>query len=192
MIPAWNNQGILPPIRPGRAAGHRDRTPYRSDIVHFVERFALNQTRIKLLEGLLKYRKALHTIGFIDGFQWIDGSFAEHVEMTAGRDPRDIDCVTFYAMPDGENETSLYEKYPLIFDHSEVKSQFHVDSYYIDIADSFSHELLDDLTYWYSMWSHNRDLAWKGFIQLEMNPAQDENANILLEKIKAENSYEHP
>lgn len=186
LIPEWSIQGVLPPIRPGREAVHRDRTPYRSDIVGFVERFALTPARIELLKCFLEYRKAIHDIGIVTGFQWINGSFAEHIEIIGGRDPRDIDCVTFYAMPEGYTEETLYGKNPNLFEHSDVKSQFHVDSFYIDIAENLTQELIDDLTYWYSLWSHQRDtFAWKGFIQIEIDPAQDKKAYSLLEKLEA-------
>lgn len=185
-IPDWSLQGILPPVRPGGSAVNRDRTPYRADLSDFLERFSLTQARIELLEGFLEYRKALHEIGIVSGFQWINGSFAENIEILEGRDPRDIDCVTFYVMPDGEDEESLYYKNQHIFDHNKVKSTFHIDSYYINIEDTLTQEIIDDLTYWYSMWSHRRDLVWKGFIQLDIDPAQDEEAHRLLENLKAE------
>ena len=35
-------------------------------------------------------------IGIGSGFQWLDGSFLENVEMTEKRDPGDLDLVTFF------------------------------------------------------------------------------------------------
>lgn len=182
VIPEWNTQGILPPIRPGMPAANRDRSPYRADMLQFIDKFGTNEHRINLVEGFLSYRKSLFCVGITRGFQWIDGSFTENVEDIEGRSPHDIDCITFYCMPDGENEESLYMKNPRLFEHDDVKSQFNVDSYHIDIADG----TIDDITYWYSMWSHRRDWAWKGFIQLEIDPRLDEEARIRLGQLRAE------
>lgn len=185
-IPEWNPLGILPPVHPGVSPAARNRTPYRADLLDFLKHFSGTLARIELLEGFLEYRKALHGIGIVSGFQWINGSFAENIELLEGRDPRDIDCVTFYVMPDREDEESLYYKNPHIFNHNEVKSTFHVDSYYITIEDTLTQEMIENITYWYSMWSHRRDLVWKGFIQLDIDPAQDKEAHRLLENLKAE------
>lgn len=34
--------------------------------------------------------------------------------------------------------------------------------------------------YWYSMWAHRRDLSWKGFIQIPLNPQLDVVAMTIL------------
>lgn len=34
--------------------------------------------------------------------------------------------------------------------------------------------------YWYSMWAHKRDLSWKGFIQIPLNPQLDVVAMTIL------------
>jgi hypothetical protein len=37
------------------------------------------------------------------------------------------------------------------------------------------------ITYWYSIWSHRRDGLWKGFVQIDIDPSQDVEANKILE-----------
>lgn len=45
--------------------------------------------------GLLDLRAELTLAGKSDGFQWVDGSFTEDVEVQQGRTPNDVDVVTF-------------------------------------------------------------------------------------------------
>lgn len=60
MLPAWNNQGVLPPIRPGCKGSDQDRSPYHVPLASVVERFAATydeymaiSSEIKELEDLL-------------------------------------------------------------------------------------------------------------------------------------------
>lgn len=49
-----------------------------------------------MLDGLLRKRAALHAAGLIQGFQWLDGSFLEHVEnISAGLEKLDYRCSTY-------------------------------------------------------------------------------------------------
>jgi hypothetical protein len=36
--------------------------------------------------------------------------------------------------------------------------------------------LVAQSSYWYSMWSHRRNQAWKGFLQIDLAPSQDVEA----------------
>lgn len=40
--------------------------------------------------------------------------------------------------------------------------------------------------YWYSVWSHRRTMSWKGFVQIDLNPASDAEAAELLTAIEKE------
>ncbi len=189
MIPAWNELGLLPPIRQGDAPVDVDRAPYRTNLLEFVERFALTHERVCLLKGLLSYRNALYTSNIREGFQWIDGSFLENIEMLEERHPRDIDCVTFYTMPPDETEETLDLKYPKLFQHTYLKAQYSVDAYYVGLDETFDEYLLDNITYWYSIWSHNRDFVWKGFVHIALDEEGDLEAQALLERICKERVY---
>lgn len=79
MIPAWNMAGVIPPIRPGQPGESLDRSPYIASLTTVVDRFALSPERLKILNGLLNYRSALHALGLTNGFQWLDGSFMENI-----------------------------------------------------------------------------------------------------------------
>lgn len=52
-----------------------------------VKRFATSAERIEILLVLIAYRTELRSLGFLDGFQWIDGSFVEQIEITRNRPP---------------------------------------------------------------------------------------------------------
>lgn len=96
MIPNWNISGLIPPIRPGQPGHSPERSPYRIGLMDIVNKFSETPERRNILSGLLRYRQALHDLGMINGFQWLDGSFMENVETTQSRHPNDIDVVTFF------------------------------------------------------------------------------------------------
>lgn len=105
-IPAWNSQGGLPPVIPDALPSSK-RSPYRASLVDLMSRFGRTPERKRILEGFLNYRNALHSIGLDSGFQWINGSFLEHIERIENRAPRDIDVVTFFHLPDGQSQETL-------------------------------------------------------------------------------------
>jgi len=71
------------------------RSPYVVGLLDVVERFATTPERIRILDGLLRFRADLHQTGIVSGFQWLDGSFMEQVEILEHRPPRDLDVVNF-------------------------------------------------------------------------------------------------
>lgn len=169
-IPHWNAQGVIPPINelnPTSVA----RSPYQATLADFVSRFAVTPARIEIVRGFLEYRLALHNAGFVSGFQWLDGSFLENTERLEGREPRDIDVVTFLHTP---NNLAITPDTLRLFDHDEVKHQFKVDGYSVELDQISPRELVSWSAYWYSLWSHRRNQLWKGYIQVELTPA-DEN-----------------
>ncbi|WP_431050233.1 DUF6932 family protein [Roseateles sp. L2-2] len=173
MIPAWNLQGIIPPVRPGATGSDPDRSPYKVPLHVFVDGMANSAERLEIAEGLLQLRSQIHRLGITTGFQWLDGSFLENVEATEGRSPRDIDVVTFFEIPAGETETSLVAKNPQLFDHAHVKETFRVDSYWDVLGMPMSPAAIQQVAYWHSMWSHRRDGVWKGFVQVDLDAMQD-------------------
>jgi hypothetical protein len=183
MIPKWNMEGILPPIWPGEDGSSPNRSPYPSKSTEVVDTFAVSVSRKNILQGLLDYRKALYDAGILQGFQWLDGSFLEDVESHEGRSPNDIDVVTYFHLPAHETQRSLYQKAPHLFDHGSVKATYKVDSFYGILGDAMAEHHVHQVSYWYSMWSHNRNRTWKGFVRIDLNPAEDLNARqVLLSK----------
>ncbi|MFC6122201.1 DUF6932 family protein [Citrobacter bitternis] len=174
----WNEMGVIPPIEMTDPTSYA-RSPYKMDIVTFVSMFAITPQRMKILKGFVKFRTALSEVGLVDGFQWVDGSFTENVELIEKRPPNDVDVVTFFKFSDGDDDNSVINRNPSIFVHESVKKEFLVDSYFEGL-DAPGHYLVERTVYWYSMWAHKRDLSWKGFIQIPLNPQLDKAAMAIL------------
>jgi hypothetical protein len=173
-IPAWNEEGVLPPVDPEDHSGTTDlRAPYVVDLVDFVTRFATSPERREILKGFLDYRAALHATGLIRGFQWLNGSFTENVEVLEARPPRDIDVVTFVDFPE---DSGFPGKLPDVFDPWLTRARYRVDGYYVETGFQPPEALVERIAYWYSMWSHRRDGLWKGFLQLDLYQARDADA----------------
>ena len=165
-IPAWNAQGVIPPIDVTSPTSS-NRSPYVVSLNDVVLRFGVTAERRAILAGLLGYRAALHAVGLSQGFQWLDGSFLEYVELLESRPPNDIDVVTFFRLPPGETQISLRQRSLAMapndpFDRPAVKGIYHVDGYWV-VLDEPAERIVEHTAYWYSVWSHRRSSAWKGF-----------------------------
>ena len=73
-IPNWSASGVLPPISPAAPAS-TDRSPYEASLTDLILHFNTSAERQTILTGLLDFRAALHGLGLVQGFQWLDGSF---------------------------------------------------------------------------------------------------------------------
>lgn len=178
-IPAWTIDGVLPP-RDATSPSSPERSPYRVQLADVVLRFATTPRRREIVEGWLEFRSALHANGVVQGFQWLDGSFAEDIEVTERRPPNDIDVVTFYRLSDGDSQAMLAARLGALTDKKLVKQLYKVDNYWVHLGMEPA-RLVQLSTYWYSMWSHRRTDAWKGFLQVDLAPAEDGIARMALE-----------
>jgi hypothetical protein len=124
MIPEWTSLGVLPPI----SATAFERSPYRTSLTDLILRYATSVARNGILQGLLSFREALHAVGLSSGFQWVDGSFVENIELIENRDPHDVDVVTFFHMPDEQTQEALYSLASDLFKPSSTKATYHVDA----------------------------------------------------------------
>jgi hypothetical protein len=187
MIPDWNSTGVLPPLRPGAAGHSPDRSPYRISLSQVVERFATSPERISILHGLLDYRRQLREkAGITTGFQWLDGSFLENKEVLEGTAPKDIDVVTFFDLPPNTSQEELLTANRDLFDPESTKKLFLVDGYPFVLGNPLTPPDVRQISYWYSMWSHRRNLLWKGFVQVDVARDDDEVASELLKQIERE------
>jgi hypothetical protein len=187
MIPAWNSSAVLPSVRPGQPGHSADRSPYSASFSEVVQRFATSLERIAILRGLLQYRRELARIGISNGFQWLDGSFMEHKEALLNAPPNDMDVVTFFTLPTGiTDEQSLLAQNPELFMSDLSKPRFHVDAYAMVIGNPLEASDVQQISYWYSMWSHRRNGLWKGFVQVDISAAGDQIEEELLNQIERE------
>ncbi|WP_282169069.1 DUF6932 family protein [Ruegeria atlantica] len=168
--------GVIPPIKPGTDPAGPDRSPYKVPMNNFVDRFCLSSERSVILKGLLDLRAGLHSIGVVQGFQWIDGSFLEHIEDTDGRPPNDVDVVTFAFLPTGQTQASFLPFLQPYLDRTAVKATFKVD-HFVKILPNIG---VRDVCYWHSLWSHRRDGLWKGYAEIDLAPTDDADAAAIL------------
>jgi hypothetical protein len=177
-IPDFDIHGVLPPIRPGQDGVSADRAPYITDALTFCQRFGGTSERRVILRGWLDLRALLASAGLADGFQWINGSFCEAVEIHQGRMPGDVDVVTFARLGD---QRALLQSIPDAMDPRRSKLRFHVDHYPVatDVPLTMGHG--HTLAYGSSLWSHRRgDNRWKGFVAVSM-ASNDADALLWLE-----------
>jgi len=173
ILPHWNSVGVLPPVRPELSGNSPERSPYRVPLLSFVDRFATTPERVDILDGLLRFRGDLHKLGIVSGFHWLDGSFLEQIELLENRHPRDMDVVTFFDLPAGEDQRSLAQKAERLFDQKHLKATYAIDGYFSVLGQPVDAHQVQSISYWYSMWSHRRDGLWKGFVQVDLDPSQD-------------------
>lgn len=183
-IPLWNLMGVIPPIDESDPTSLA-RSPYEMNILSFTSMFALTPARKVILKGFIEFRMALSSVGIIEGFQWVDGSFTENIELIERRAPNDIDVVTFYKRQSGDTDDDLIGRNPALFSQPQVKKQYLVDSYFEGL-DTPGADLVARTVYWYSMWAHKRDLSWKGFIKIPLAPSLDTVAMTILDQIETE------
>ena len=174
-IPAWTAQGVLPAIDV-ESPTSSSLSPYRVSLLDFVVRFGNTAARRTLLRGLLEFRAALHALDLVDGFQWLDGSFLEDIETVERRQPRDIDVVTFFRLPEGRSQTSLEEAAAELFDPQGVGGRYGVHGFFVQLNGVDPELVVEQCTYWNSLWSHRRNGQWKGYLQVDLAPAGDQEA----------------
>lgn len=173
LIPKWTMAGIIPPLGPDNPGHGQDRSPYRASLEEIIDMFVTSQQRADILIGFLDFRNALYAAGVVGGFQWLDGSFSENIEDIAGRPPNDIDVVTFFDIPGGHTQQSFLPLLGELLDPGHTKEIYRVDGYYHPLGEPMDESRVQLTAYWYSMWSHRRDGTWKGFVQLDLDPAGD-------------------
>ncbi len=159
-------------------------SPYRSTITEFVKRYSQTPERITILKGLLEYRKKLRGIGITEGFQWIDGSFVENVELNRGRPPADVDLVTFGFRPsETDNDwNKLLHNNEDIFYSDISKEKYYCDAYFVDLSLNPMH-VVKSTSYWFGVFSHQREsYLWKGMIEIPIQ-CTDDDALKLLEEV---------
>lgn len=181
-IPNWNLQGVLPPINP-MSPTSVDRSPYSVTLTDLVLHFGSSAPRHSILSGLLAFRSALHSSGLTQGFQWVDGSFLENIEMIENRDPADVDVVTFFHLPAGQSQQGLFNAHPRLFNRTDTKADHHVDAFFVQLNGGVPEPLVGQSTYWYSLWSHRRNGQWKGYLQIDLSPTDDAIAETNLSKM---------
>lgn len=181
-IPDFDANLVIPPHL-GSPASPADLSPYRCTTLELCEKFSTTPDRCAILLGLLDFRQSLQSAGFLAGFQWLDGSFLEHVERREGRPPADLDIVTFYWWSTGENQnTEVLKRCPILRDRRAIKQSFKLDHFFVDIQCD-PQLTVESTRYWAGLFSHRRDGVWKGMLRIELNTADvDDSARMILDR----------
>lgn len=181
-------RGLLPPFL-GADAVTPERSPYLSTMPQLVASLGTSGHRRQLIRHLIDYRALLADHGYVAGVQFVDGSFVENVEQSAGRPPVDIDVFSILRLPDQYRvDPSAWNPGGLSFWENEVanraknKQRFSLDTYGMILDGVGPMQIIRDLIYWYGLFSHQRDtFAWKGFVMVALDPTADQAARSALE-----------
>lgn len=179
-IPAFDGiLNVLPPHL-GKNGKIENLSPYQCTMQEVCERFAMSPERIAILRGVLALRTELWNLN-IRGFQWMDGSFAEDIEVQENRPPGDIDIVTFFGTTDGGKLfQERLRRDPSLLQRAHVKATYHADHFWLPLGtDPVS--LVEQTRYWYGLFSHRRDRTWKGMLRVVLSETDDQAATKILE-----------
>ncbi len=184
-LPSFDLRGLLPPFV-GADAATPDRSPYWVTMPELVAAFGTTPHRRQLLRNLIAYRALLAQEGYVEGFQFIDGSFVENVEALESRNPGDIDVFSILKLPPKYlTNPAAWQATGFPFWTAEVanrnwnKQRFSLDTYAVLFEELQAQpmKLISDIIYWYGLFSHQRTtFAWKGFAGLALDPATDQVA----------------
>lgn len=187
MIPDFNHSHVLPPFLGGDPTVAAAGSPYLASMLELAQRFAHLPGRRRLLDGLVRYRADLAKLGFVRGFQWLDGSFSEDVEAQQERPPNDIDLVTFAYAPVGLSSADVVQVLAAnadLFIASRARDKYGCDAYVVPLGKS-AENLVKRTAYYFSLFSHRRgDHVWKGLLQIPLE-CDDAQARELLDNVNS-------
>ena len=182
-LPPFDMHGLLPPFN-GSDPTQVDRSPYFCTMTELCSALGTTDHRRGLLRNLIDYRALIASDDFVEGVQFINGSFVENIETIEKRPPNDIDVFSILVPPTKYvNTSALWQTAGSVFWENEIidnpknKTRFSVDCYalILDIKDLGS--FLRQSLYWYSLFSHKRsNYEWKGFAAVPLNAADDQAA----------------
>lgn len=171
VIPAFNHSHVLPPYLGDSPTQLAKGSPYETSALELVRSLGHTPARRRLLFGLLQYRADLRALGFVSGFQWLDGSFVENIEARQARPPGDIDVLTFSNTPAGMSTQAvetMVHMHPDLFDQGRTVVRYGCDAYLVRL-DGSPERLVRRTAYYFGLFSHRRpDNVWKGLLSLPL------------------------
>jgi hypothetical protein len=179
-IPLFDARGLLPPFL-GADETTPQRSPYDVTMSEVVAALGASPERQNLLFGLIEYRALLNGFGYLHGLQFVDGSFVENVEVREGRQPGDIDVMTFAMLPvPYQGDPALWATTGFPQWQGEVvnqplnKQRYQLDTYGVIVDHGGPLGMMNATIYWYSLFSHKKVTRdWKGFVRIPFNAADD-------------------
>lgn len=147
-------------------------SPYMCTMVELCTKYGTSPERIKLLQGLLAFRKVLLSEG-ITGFQWVAGSFVEDIELLANRPPDDIDTVTFVDSRLSKQDIHAREHWSVLGNRKYLKETYGVDHFTLPLSTE-PLLLVNAAKYWYGLFTHRHDRTWKGILCVKLTDKDDD------------------
>lgn len=171
-IPDFDHNGVLPPHL-GLPSEQSQLSPYPATVLEVCEKFGATSERRKILNGWLDLRQALRQLGYVSGFQWLDGSFMEDVEGRRGSAPNDVDVVSFLLPAVAHNpDPNLIQ---ILANHAAAKQRYKVDHFVVILAWP-GHVIVEQSRYWCGLFSHRRtDGVWKGMLKVDLGGQADDD-----------------
>jgi hypothetical protein len=173
-IPDFDHNLVIPPHK-GDPRIMSDVSPYPCTTVDLCRKLGTSPERKAILGGFLDFRDRLRSEGMIQGFQWLDGSFLENIEVMESRPPKDLDVVTFFWGYDFPFQVQLSAVFPEFANPTLAKASFSLDHYPVDAGYSPAFTV-ESARYWSQLFSHNRLGVWKGMLKIELNTPTDDIA----------------
>jgi hypothetical protein len=173
---------VLPPYVGPTPTDSASMSPFPASFCEYALVFGHSEPRVSILRGLHTYRSELRAQGFM-GFQWLNGSFSEQVELSRGRPPGDIDVVTFCYRPPHLIDNAAFQAWFPGNQHlvhpKALKERLKCEAFFIDMHKP-AHMLVNDVRYWAGLFSHQRGTGlWKGMVQVPLM-SDDDDAAVLL------------
>jgi hypothetical protein len=101
----------------------------------------------------------------------------EDIELLEGRDPRDVDLVTFCTppahCPAPADIQAMIAANPDVFVPPRAKTRFHCDPYFVNL-ELHPVNTVAQTRYWFGLFSHRRGGVWKGLLQVPLVISQDD------------------
>lgn len=171
-IPDFDYNLVLPPHM-GDPTSPSQVSPYPCTTLDLCQKLGTSPERRAILGKFLDFRDRLRSEGLLQGFQWLDGSFLENIEVKESRPPKDLDVVTFFWGYDDPFQRNLGAVFPEFANPTLAKASFSLDHYPVDAGFSPAFTV-ESTRYWSQLFSHNRLGVWKGMLKIDLNtPADD-------------------
>lgn len=171
----------MPPFLGPSPSAPGGNTPYRTTMLEIAQRFCTSPVRVKILDGLIRYRKDLLAAGITEAVQWINGSYVEDIETSVrARPPKDIDVVTLYLRPvplrtNPVAWTAFVHANLPLFSPAHIQTKYGCDGGTIDVGLP-AYQITRQITYWFGLFTHQRvSFLWKGMLQVDI-AADDDDA----------------
>ena len=171
-IPYFDHNYVIPPHL-GNPTIRSDISPFECTTLELCQRFSTSPERIQILENFIKFRERISDSGIHIGFQWLDGSFLENIEISEGRSPRDLDVVTFFGGLSIAEQTHINGIFPEFFSPRLAKTNFLVDHYAVDYCYD-PNVTVEQTRYWIQLFTHKRNGVWKGMLKIPLNTIKDD------------------